>query len=89
MIPVARNVSFRAFAANDFDVWVGGAAGALYHSSDAGQNWSRVTPVVNGESLTRTIVGVEFSDPRHGKVITDDHEIWTTTDGGMQVGPRK
>ena len=39
-----ENVVFRALAANDSDIWVGGAAGALYHSSDAGQHWIRVYP---------------------------------------------
>ena len=47
-IPVAGNVVFRALAANDSDIWVGGAAGALYHSSDAGEHWVRIMPVADG-----------------------------------------
>ena len=62
-IPVASNVVFRALAANDSDIWVGGAAGALYHSSDAGQHWTRITPVADGKPLTSDIVTVEFSEP--------------------------
>jgi photosystem II stability/assembly factor-like uncharacterized protein len=81
-IPVANNVTFRALAANDSDIWLGGAAGALYHSSDAGQHWTRIKPVVDGKSLTADIVTVEFSDSQHGKVITGNREIWTTSDAG-------
>ena len=81
-IPVASNVVFRALAANDSDIWVGGAAGALYHSFDAGQHWTRVTPAAGGKSLTADIVSVEFSDLRHGKVVTVNRETWTTSDAG-------
>ena len=81
-IPVANNVTFRALAANDSDIWLGGAAGALYHSSDAGQHWTRIKPVVDGKSLAADIVTVEFSDSQHGKVITGNREIWTTSDAG-------
>jgi hypothetical protein len=81
-VPVASNVVFRALAANDSDIWVGGAAGALYHSSDAGQHWARITPVVDGKSLSSDIVTVEFSDPQHGKLVTANRETWTTIDAG-------
>jgi hypothetical protein len=81
-IPVANHVVFRALAANDSDIWVGGAAGVLYQSSDSGQHWTRITPVAEGKSLSADIVTVEFSDPQHGKVITANREIWTTSDAG-------
>jgi photosystem II stability/assembly factor-like uncharacterized protein len=81
-VPVANNVVFRALAANDSDIWLGGAAGALYHSSDAGQHWVQVNPVVDGQPLTADIVTVEFSDPLHGKLTTSNREIWSTTDAG-------
>jgi hypothetical protein len=81
-IPVANNIVFRALAANGSDIWLGGAAGALYHSSDAGQHWVQVNPVVDGQPLTADIVTVEFSDPLHGKLTTSNHEIWSTSDAG-------
>lgn len=81
-IPVAGKIVFRALAANDSDIWVGGAAGALYHSSDAGQHWSRVIPLADGQPLTADIVGVEFSDAAHGKVMTGNRETWTTSNAG-------
>jgi hypothetical protein len=81
-IPVASNVVFRALAANDSDIWVGGAAGALYHSSDAGQHWIQVKPVADGKPLTADITAVEFSDARHGRLTTANREIWITDDAG-------
>ncbi len=81
-IPVASHVVFRALAANDFDIWVGGSAGALYHSSDAGQHWTQIKPMADGKALTADIISVEFTDAQHGKLITDSHETWITGDGG-------
>jgi Photosynthesis system II assembly factor YCF48/Putative zinc-finger len=81
-IPVASGVVFRALAANDSDIWVGGAAGVLYHSSDAGQHWARIQPVADGKSLTADIATVEFSDAQHGKLTTSNRETWTTSDAG-------
>ena len=79
---MAGNVVFRALAAIDSDIWVGGAGGALYHSSDAGQHWTRITPVADGKSLNSDIVTVEFSDVQHGKLITANRETWSTSDAG-------
>jgi len=81
-IPVAGNVVFRALAANDADVWAGGAAGALYHSSDAGEHWTQIKPVADGKPLTADILTVQFSDAQHGSLTTADHETWTTNDAG-------
>jgi hypothetical protein len=81
-IPVAGNVVFRALAANDADVWAGGAAGALYHSSDAGEHWTQIKPVADGRPLTADILTVQFSDARHGSLTTADHETWATSDAG-------
>ncbi|MGH9543828.1 MAG: YCF48-related protein [Terriglobales bacterium] len=81
-IPVASNVVFRALAANDSDIWVGGSAGVLYHSSDAAQHWTRIKPMADGKFLTADIVAVEFSDARHGKLTTSNRETWTTSDAG-------
>ena len=81
-IQVASNVVFRALAANESDIWVGGAAGALYHSSNAGQQWVQIKPVADGKLLTADIVTVDFSDAKHGKLTTSSRETWTTSDAG-------
>lgn len=81
-IPISTRTIFRALSANGFDIWVGGAAGTLFHSSDAGQHWTQVQPVVNGEALADDIIGVEFRDALHGKLTSSMHEMWMTADGG-------
>ncbi|PYX06975.1 MAG: hypothetical protein DMG88_16530 [Acidobacteria bacterium] len=81
-IPLSSETVLRAVSAMDQEIWVGGDAGALYHSIDSGQHWTQVRPTVNGESLTADIIGIEFTDSRQGKLTTSGHETWTTTDGG-------
>jgi hypothetical protein len=81
-IPVAGDIVFRALAANDSDIWVGGSAGALFHSPDAGQHWDQVKPSVDGKPLAADIIGLKFSDALHGRLTTNSNQIWTTSDGG-------
>lgn len=82
-ISVPDQPSLRALAANGLDIWVGGGSGALYHSSDAGQNWMQVRPVANGELLRADIIGVEFIDLQHGTLTTSAKETWITADAGQ------
>jgi photosystem II stability/assembly factor-like uncharacterized protein len=81
MMPAAPTV-FRAVVANGVDVWAGASAGLLYHSTDSGDHWSRVTPFASGSQLTGDIVGIQFSDTQNGKVSTSAGEVWTTSDAG-------
>jgi Photosynthesis system II assembly factor YCF48 len=74
---------FRAVAASGVEVWAGGAGGALYHSQDAGDHWTRVLPTSSRAILTGDIISLEFSDMEHGKVSTSNAEVWTTTDNGQ------
>jgi hypothetical protein len=73
-VAVPSKAILRALAANGLDIWVGGAGGALFHSSDAGRHWMQVRPVVNGEALVADIIGVEFTDPMHGKLTLADSQ---------------
>jgi Putative zinc-finger len=73
-VAVPSKTILRALAANGLDIWVGGAAGALFHSSDAGQHWIQIRPIVNGEALVADIIGVEFADPLHGKLTLADSQ---------------
>jgi hypothetical protein len=74
---------FRAVAASGANVWAGGSAGALYHSSDAGNTWTRVIPTSAGSILSGDVVAVDFPDPQHGAIKTSAPETWTTTDSGQ------
>ncbi|HXY51756.1 MAG TPA: YCF48-related protein [Terriglobales bacterium] len=71
-----------ALCANGNDVWVGGAAGALYHSTDAGLHWTRVRPTAGGVTLTADIVALDFTDPQHGELTSSAGDSWVTSDGG-------
>jgi hypothetical protein len=74
---------FRAVFYSGTDVWAGGKAGLLYHSSDAGQNWKQITPSWDGGRLRSDIVRIDFSNLQHGSVNTADGDIWITADGGQ------
>jgi len=82
-ITVSLEASLRALAANGLDIWVGGTAGALYHSEDAGEHWVKVQPVSDGRSLTADVIGVEFTDFEHARLNTSSGEVWTTEDAGL------
>jgi len=81
----AAPVIFRALSvsSNADEVWAGGSGGALYHTLDGGNSWTRVLPSVTGINLTGDILSVQFSDPRNGTVTTSTTELWTTPDDGQ------
>ncbi|MGA8762413.1 MAG: YCF48-related protein [Candidatus Sulfotelmatobacter sp.] len=81
--PFAGTPGFRALAANGTEVWVGGSGGLLYHTVDAGNSWSRVTPSFEGVLVGGDITGIEFSGPQHVRIATSAGEVWTTGDGGQ------
>ena len=81
-VPVAENTTLRALCVNGKEIWVGGAQGALYYSSDSGARWEQVKPAANGRTLTSDIAAIEFANSKHGKLTTANQEIWTTADGG-------
>ena len=83
IVPVGSTSGFRAIFSADSDVWVGGKAGALYHSSDSGQTWKQVTPSSKGEKLAADISHIEFSDPANGSISVVNGATWLTSDGGQ------
>jgi Photosynthesis system II assembly factor YCF48/Putative zinc-finger len=74
---------FRAVSAQGAEVWAGGSAAMLYHSTDSGAHWTRVLPSSPGATLTGDITSVEFSDAQHGRISTSAGEVWTTADDGQ------
>jgi hypothetical protein len=76
---------FRALSvsSNAAEVWAGGSGGALYHTVDGGNRWSRVVPSAAGIVLAGDIISIQFSDPRSGSVTTSNAEVWTTVDDGQ------
>jgi hypothetical protein len=73
---------FRAVAATGREVWAGGTAGVLYHTSD-GDHWARVIPSTAAATLTGDIISIQFADSQHGKIATSTPELWTTVDDGQ------
>jgi len=53
---------FRAVAVSGLEVWAGVSDGALYHTSDGGNRWTRVTPLTTAMVLTGDVIGIQFSD---------------------------
>src|SRR5882762_7457337 len=82
-VAVAEKATFRALSANGPDLWVGGPAGLLYHSTDAGGHWTQVKPIANGATLTADVAALEFTDLLHGKLTTSAGEVWITIDAGQ------
>ncbi len=82
-VKIDRNATFRALAADKQNVWVGGNGGVLYHSVDAGAHWTRVTPAVDGVSLSQDVVHIDLADEQHVSLNTAAHEVWSTADGGQ------
>ena len=76
------NPVFRAVAAFGNEVWAGGSAAMLYHSSDSGVHWARIIPSERGAMLTGDISSIEFSDSQHGAITTSTGDVWITADGG-------
>jgi photosystem II stability/assembly factor-like uncharacterized protein len=81
-ISVANNVLFHALSVQGADIWVGGPAGALYHSTNSGQNWMQVVPRSKGASLNAEITQIEFVGQQNGTLTTSSGERWTTSDAG-------
>jgi hypothetical protein len=76
------NLLFHAVASFGPEVWAGGSGGALYHTSDGGNLWTRVTPSAAGAALAGDITGIQFPDLQHGTVATSTAELWSTSDNG-------
>jgi hypothetical protein len=81
-ISVANNVLFHALSVQGANIWVGGPAGALYHSTNSGQNWMQVVPRSKGASLNAEITQIEFVGQQNGTLTTSSGERWTTSDAG-------
>ena len=82
-LDVDRNVVFRVVFAVGPDVWLGGSKGALYHSTDGGQHWTRVNIATGSTTVADDVIHIEFKDAQHGTVGTAAGDSLTTTDAGQ------
>jgi hypothetical protein len=81
-ISVANKGLFHALSVQGAELWVGGPAGALYHSTNSGENWIQIIPRSNGESLNAEVTQIEFAGQQNGTVTTSSGERWVTSDSG-------
>ncbi len=81
-VQVDHQKGFRALASLGMEVWLGGAAGLLYHSEDMGMNWTRMIPITSSGTLTDDISGISFTDHLHGELRTAAGQTWVTSDAG-------
>ena len=82
-LDVDRNVVFRVVFAVGPDVWLGGNKGALYHSTDGGQHWTRVNITMGSTTVADDVIHIEFKDAQHGTVGTAAGDSWATLDVGQ------
>lgn len=64
------------------DVWAGGEAGTLYHSSNNGVTWKQVQPSVKGQLLSSDVTHIDANGSDEIVVSTANDEIWSSVDGG-------
>jgi photosystem II stability/assembly factor-like uncharacterized protein len=70
---------FETVAQSGNEVWAGADDGLLFHSSDGGENWSKVRV---SKDEHRPIVSIRFRNASEGTITTDLNTTWKTADGG-------
>jgi hypothetical protein len=86
------------YASHDADIWAGGQAGTLYHSTDNGETWVPVKPSNKGRQLSSDVTHIDVRRDLHKKmrtnmrgamttpaeivVSTSNNETWSSADGG-------
>ncbi len=79
---IDQTVFFHTVAIVGGDVWAGGNGGALFHSSDNGEHWTRVALAAGGQAAHGAVRLIRFTTSTVGTVTTDSGETWSTSDGG-------
>jgi hypothetical protein len=70
------------YANHDQDIWAGGQAGTLFHSSDSGVTWLPVQPSIKALPLTSDITYIDMRGAAEVVISTTNHEIWSSADSG-------
>ncbi len=82
-IPIAAGIGFSSVAAFEDDVWAGGVGGALFHSADGGDTWTRVIVSPDGNTINETITSIQIRDSQHLTITTASGLQWESEDGGQ------
>ncbi len=70
------------YASHGADVWAGGRAGTLFHSSDNGVTWMAVRPSAGNKGLRSDITHIDLSSSPAAVVFTSNNELWSSVDAG-------
>ncbi len=70
------------YASHGDEVWTGGQAGTLFHSTNNGVTWVQVQPSIKGQQLTADITQIDLSGAMQIVVSTSNNEVWSSADGG-------
>ena len=85
-VTIDPSVELLAVSSRGAEVWAGGAAGALYSSSDNGIHWRRSIVAATGQgqnqlaALTEPIVAIDLSLPGQVRIATSTGETWILED---------
>lgn len=79
---VQSNHALLCYSNRGNEVWAGGKAGTLLHSTDNGTTWTAVVPSFEGQSLSSDVIHVDVLALNEVVLVTDNHETWNSPDGG-------
>jgi hypothetical protein len=79
---VQSNHALLCYSNRGNEVWAGGKAGTLLHSTDSGTTWTAVAPSFEGQSLALDVIHVDVRGLNEVVLVTDNHETWNSPDGG-------
>ncbi len=82
-VSVDDHSRFYALSSHGSDIWVGGAAGVLFHSRDGGLHWARVNVADENGPMTGSITEIDAPGAGSIKVKAGSAGDWITHDGGL------
>jgi hypothetical protein len=77
-----------SYASRNQEIWAGGAAGALFHSSDGGSSWAQVQAADDSNTLQSDVSRIDLQSDANGLVSTaivistSAGDVWNSLDGG-------
>lgn len=77
--------SLLCYANHGQDIWAGGQAGTLFHSTNSGMTWAQVQPSSNSplsSDITHIDLQGDAPDTTRITISTSNNEMWISTNGG-------
>ncbi len=64
------------------EIWAGGQAGTLLHSTDGGTTWSAIRVASKEQPLGSDVTHIDVMGPVQIVIVTASHETWISADSG-------